>query len=177
MKFLHIAVISLFVFAACNKMESSEPVTPAKVITSTADKLNTAMINQDFETFAKYTHPKVIEVLGGAQKFKEMMTNGAKGMNDAGVRFISITNGEPGKIITKDNELQTILPQTIEMKTPTGRVKTKTALIAISSDNGKTWHFVDTFNSDLKRLQVMMPNLSNELVIPAPQPPEVVLEK
>jgi hypothetical protein len=175
MKFLHLAVMLVFVFAACNKMEeSSEPLNPAKAITATAEKLNKAVLTQDFKTFAKHTHPVIIEQSGGEQKFIEMMEKGAKEMKAAGVQLLSITNGEPGKIITKNGELQSTLPQVVEMRVPKGHVKSKTTLIAISKDQGKTWRFVDTFNSDLKILQSAMPNLSNELVIPPSQQPEFI---
>lgn len=175
MKFSYLAVILVFVFAACNKMEeSSEPLTPEQAITSSAEKLNKAILSHDYKTFAKYTHPKIIENSGGEQKFIEMMANGSKSMKDAGAELISITNGAPGKILTVKDELQTTLPQTVEMQVPKGRVRTNTTLIAISNDKGKTWHFIDTFNADLKVLQAALPNLSNELVIPPARQPEFI---
>ena len=141
MKFLNLAFVFVFVLAACNKMESSEPLTPAKAIITAAEKANKAVIDRDYATFAKYTHPKILEMLGGEQKFKDMTEKSAKQMEADGAKFIAITNGEPGKIITKDGELQSTLPQTIEIKIPQGKVKTKTTLIAVSKDNGKNWVF------------------------------------
>ncbi len=177
MKFLNLAFVFVFVFAACNKMESSEPVTPAKAVSAAAEKFNKAVLDRDYATFIRYTHPKIVEMLGGEQKFSEMTEKSAKAMDADGAKFIAITNGEPDKIITKNGELQSTLPQTIEIKIPQGKVKTKTTLIAVSKDNGKNWVFINTTNTDLKKLQAMIPTLSNELVIPPMQRPEMIPDK
>ncbi|MES2765904.1 MAG: hypothetical protein V4642_08555 [Bacteroidota bacterium] len=176
MKFLHLAFVFVLVISACNKMESSEPVTPAQAITSAAENLNRAVLNNDYDTFAKYTHPKIVEALGGEAKFKELTEQGAKRMQSDSAKFISISNGTPGKIITVNGELQTTIPQTVEVKIPTGKVKSKTTLIAVSKDDGKNWLFVNTANTDLKRLQKILPTLSNDLVIPQQQQPEFIQE-
>ena len=39
-------------------------------------------------------------------------------------------------------------------------------LIAISNDKGENWYFVDTTGKDIKALQKLLPNLSDDLKIP-----------
>jgi hypothetical protein len=175
MKFLSLFLVLCLTLTACDKMENSpEAATPEKVILATADKLNNAVLSQDFKTFADHTHPKILEDQGGREKFIQNMANGAKNMNEAGGKLLSITNGEPGKIVKMKDEWQTTLPQTVEMQVPKGRVRMQTTLIAFSNDNGKTWRFVDTFNADLNVLRQRFPNLSKELVIPPAQQPQFV---
>lgn len=47
-----------------------------------------------------------------------------------------------------------------------GQPVTESTLIAISTDNGKNWYFVDTPGKDIQTMKKALPNLSGELVIP-----------
>ena len=125
------------------------------------------LLKRDFEAFAKFTYPKLIEMIGGEKKMVDILKNGEKEMDKGGIKFLNVTIGEPSSIITKGNELQCTIPQTIEMKVPNGKLITKSTLIGISTDGGKHWYFVDTSGKSIQALQKMLPNLSSDLIIPA----------
>jgi len=92
-------------------------------------------------------------------------------MESEGIIILNVTIGEPSKIITYGNELQCILPQTIEMKVPNGRLFSKSTLIVISTDNGKNWFFIDASGRDIQTMNKIFPNLSTELTIPNEEEP------
>jgi hypothetical protein len=58
------------------------------------------------------------------------------------------------------------------MKTSFGNLALETTLIAISSDGGKNWYFIDTSVYNVNDLKKAMPDLSPDLVIPPAKPPK-----
>lgn len=142
-----------------------------KTIRAHAEKMGRFLFDKNYTGFAQYTYPKILEMMGGAANMAKAIEDGNKEMAEHGMSITKVTIGEPSAIITAGNELQCTVPQTIEMKTPEGRLVAHSTLIAISSDGGKTWHFLDTSRKPLKALQQFIPNLSNDLVIPEKEEP------
>jgi hypothetical protein len=136
-----------------------------------ANKMSTAFLASDYTTFAKYTYPKIVEMMGGANNMAEVLTKTTANMKAQGMSFSNITFGEPSAIIKSGNELQCTIPQHIELKLTQGRLVNTSTLIAISTDNGKNWTFVDTSNKDMATLRKALPNLSSAISIPPPQQP------
>lgn len=73
---------------------------------------------------------------------------------------------QPTEIIKTEKDLQCAISQQTELKTLRGKIRTFSTLIAISSDNGITWKFVDTSNMDLAMVRKVYPNLSNKIKLP-----------
>lgn len=92
-------------------------------------------------------------------------------MKANGMSFDSITFDSPAKILRVGKELQTTIVQHTDVKVPDGRAVSTSTLIAISTDNGAHWTFIDTININVSTLRKAMPNLSKDIVIPPQQPP------
>lgn len=123
-------------------------------------KMASLLIAKNYGDFVSYTYQPVVKMAGGKEKMVKLIQ---KSFDDMGKQGMSVTNcsiGKPGKIVRAKGELQCPINEIIEMTIP----------------NGKNWTFLDTHNKDLKTLQVTIPNLSNQLVIPAPKEPEVIKE-
>ena len=90
-----------------------------------------------------------------------------------GIVINSIVFNPPSEIVKNKNELQCTISQHTELKPAKGRVITYTTLIAISTDNGKSWKFIDTSNRDIKAIRTVFPNLSNKITLPPKQKPTV----
>ena len=136
-----------------------------------------ALVKKDYTTFAKYMHPKVVEMAGGSAKLLQQMDTLNAMAAKFGAEIKKITIGNPAKIIKYKKELQTTIPQITEMTSSFGSLSMETTLVAISSDEGKTWKFVDTTATSVSQLKKAMPELSPDLVIPAPKPPVIVPNK
>jgi hypothetical protein len=136
-----------------------------------------ALVKKDYTTFAKYMHPKVVEMAGGSAKLLQQMDTLNAMAAKFGAEIKKITIGNPAKIIKYKKELQTTIPQITEMTSSFGSLSMETTLVAISSDEGKTWKFVDTTVTNVSQLKKAMPELSPDLVIPAPKPPVIVPNK
>jgi len=128
--------------------------------------MGAAFISNDFTSFAKYTNPKILQLIGGRNKMIEMLTKTTKDMKALAMSFNSITFDEPSKMIKRGNEIQCTIQQHTEIKLRQGRVVATSTLIAISLDNGINWTFIDTTNKKLDLLKQIFPSLSSEILIP-----------
>lgn len=126
--------------------------------------MKNAFLNKNFETFADYIYPKSFELTGGkANTIAMMRMMYAKMGKDLSIQSLAYKN--PGKLITQNNEIQVTLDEESQMKTPKGVIKNKSILIAISSNKGKNWTFINTMNQPKENLLKMFPNLSKNLEI------------
>ena len=98
-------------------------------------------------------------------------------MKQFGAEIKKVTIGEPGKIITHKNQLQTTVPQTTELKFMASKIFLESTLVAISEDKGLHWYFVDTNIYRGDKLKSSLPDLSPQLVIPAMKQPKIVADE
>lgn len=148
--------------------DQTDPI--KKSVLSDATKMDEALIHQDYKTFASFTYPKIVTLLGGEKKMTEIIKK-----SDETSRIISIDLGNPSDIITSGKELQTTVPTkvTITMLEPSkkGKLIILSTLIGISENSGKSWYFLDTSGKTIETLRTAIPNLSEKIVVPAmPQP-------
>jgi PBP1b-binding outer membrane lipoprotein LpoB len=174
MKYLSALILLTFFLVSCNSetkpaetTQTTEATDHSKTVRVAAEEMGKFLMAKDYKSFARFTYPKVAEMMGGKDKMVEILENTMGEMEATGISFINVAIGEPSKCITAGNELQCTIPQTIEMKMPDGKMTTTSTLIAVSSDNGKTWCFIDTSGKDIKAMRALLPNLSENLVIAA----------
>ncbi len=120
---------------------------------------------EDYENFANYTYPKIIEMLGGKAHMVNATKQGMNKMKNDGFTFTDLNFKNPSGFLKKDGELQCSLTQQIIMKTPRGKIESEYTLIGISSDSGLNWTFIDTSGKDKETMLKHFPNLHNEIII------------
>lgn len=167
MKNILTLILSLSLLA-CNGQSANSY---SEIIKDQAAKMGQSLVQGDFSALAKYTYPKIVEVMGGQDAMIETMKNTLEEMKMNGGSYLSIHFGEPTAVILAYNELQCTLPQTTEMKLTGGRLISKSTLIAISADSGKNWYFIDANGKDIQTLKRALPNLSGDLVLPPAEDP------
>ena len=146
----------------------------SSVIKGQALHMAQALLKKDFTAFSKFVHPKLVEAAGGSGKLTERLDSANAMAKQFGAEIKRIHIGDPAKAIQYKNELQTTLPQTTEMATAMGSIVFETTLIALSSDGGKNWRFLDTSLFSVKEIKKWVPELSPSLVIPAQKPPKII---
>jgi hypothetical protein len=136
-----------------------------------AGKMGAVFVSGDYKTFANYTYPLILKSMGGAAKMAAVLTKSTNDMKVQGMSFSNITFDEPSKIVKSGKELQATIAQHTEIKLPQGRIISTSTLIAISTDNGISWTFIDTSNKDMATLRKVLPNLSPVITISPQQQP------
>jgi len=104
-----------------------------------------AMLDSDFETIAKYTHPNIAAVVGGKDKMVAMLEQSFGGMKEAG---ISVDESSVGKLISfkkEDGEYHCLIENylVMTMQLQKKRVSKKSTLFGFYHPEEKQWTFVE----------------------------------
>ena len=166
------SIISLLLSGILFFPSSAQVTNAAQNVKDQASKMGRAFMNADYATFAHYTYPLVLKLMGGPTKMAEMLSKTTDDFRAKGMTISSVSFGEPSKIVKSGRELQSTIIQHTEVKLSQGRIVSTSTLIAISVDNGVDWTFIDTSNKDMATLRKLLPNLSHDIIIPKQLPPE-----
>ena len=141
-----------------------------------ATELAEAFSRKDFDKVASLTYPKLVELMGGRDRMVAFLNQGMKQAEAENVKFLSNTIGEPGEVISVEQQLFAIIPTTLKMKVPEGILAGQSFLIGVSNDKGENWTFVDgSGGMNREKLKVLFPAAADKLKLPEIKPP--VLER
>ncbi|TCD10763.1 hypothetical protein EZ449_07700 [Pedobacter frigidisoli] len=151
----------LFLFIGCAK---------AQIYLDSLDKQSKAMVlafkENDFQTLLKYTHPKIISLMGGVDSALVTLKKGVEIIKERGVSYIEVSTGKYEQIIKLGQVIQCLIPQISEAKVRDEKIKAKSYLIGISYNNGKNWYFINANKEREMQLKKLIPEISKELIIP-----------
>ena len=163
-QFLTIIVISLFI-VACNGHKGKPTADLNVAIETQANRMIRLLKAKDYPGFMNTLYPRFIENFGGKDKLLQCLIDTWGQFDKQSMMIDTVTFSAPNKIIDTGNELQTTMVEWCTIHNLQGKLKIKTTIIAISSDNGETWYFVNSQTKNLKELQTKLPNLSDSLII------------
>jgi hypothetical protein len=143
------------------------------LIKAKAEETSTALVRGDYGKMADFTHPKLVEQVGGRAKMIAMIELGMKEMKAQGIEFKSATVDTPSPVVTEGALLLSVVPFTVKMSVPGGALSQKSFLIASSADGGKQWYFVDGSGVDEEKLKLMYGKVPAKLKLPEKVPPVV----
>ena len=170
MKKKFLVLFTLLTLPLLLNAQDSDPAMVKKMLEQ-ADDMGRKFVAKDYKAFLKYSHPAVIESMGGYTKMYDRTIEDLKALDKQEIKFIAITFGVPSKIITVGDERQAVIPELIQMQIPGGKLTTTASMLAISTDKGVNWYFADTGGTNLELMKNLIPSLSDDLVIPEPQDP------
>ena len=121
---------------------------------------------KDYKYYASLNHPKLVEMMGGVEKFAQTMDEQMKQI-EAEVKIDSMDFGTPFNFMKCDSQtVNCILPQTMTLHiSDTMALRSTVYLLGTSEDVGKTWYFLDGSNGALF-LDTLVPFRCKTLAIP-----------
>ena len=143
----------------------------APVIKQQANAMGYALMKNDYKTYLKYTDPRVIKTMGGADAFIDTLKHFEAQRKHYGASFFQIDVEEPAWVIDSAGELQTTVPVTTQMRVKGGLVTSTTTMIGLSKDKGKNWVFIDTAEG-IKSIRNKYKDISSRLSVPVPPAPK-----
>jgi hypothetical protein len=165
-------ILNLLIFTviACSLHAQSQ----VETLLNDAKKFNSFFIEGDMDKHIDMTIPSVVETAGG----KEIMVANAKESYEmttkSGVIYETIEPLKPSQFLFAGKDLQSILPQNVITKIGDIRISQKVYFLASSSDEGKTWTFLNLEPYDTESIKTFIPNVSKDLEIPASEVPVVL---
>src|SRR5256885_6323453 len=118
-----------------------------------AQEMSDAFARKDYQRFVDLTYPKVIEMAGGRDKMLSSMTQQIKEMEAEGVVMLSSSSGAPTQFVRDSGSIYALLPMTVKAKAKDGIFQSEGSTIAVSSDGGANWTFVDRSEEHTSELQ------------------------
>lgn len=88
-----------------------------------------------------------------------------------GYEIVGYTVNDGTNTTIVDNRTFAVVPTTMTLKTPQGKVSQDGFVLGVSEDNGKNWKFVS--GSTKEKLKILFPDVIDKLAIPAPKAPIV----
>jgi len=166
----------LFVLVVCCSVVQGEDDVQAmkKTVKGKVEEINNALIKEDYNKVADLTHPSVVKKAGGKEKMIAGMETSLKDMKSKGFSFEAVKVEEPSDPVSSDSEIFVVVPFVLQMKAPGGKLKSKSFVIGVSSDQGKSWVFVNG-DLDIEKVKLILPTLPEKLKLPARQ--QAVFEK
>jgi hypothetical protein len=140
--------------------------TETAAVKALAEKSGRAFMSGDYETLLDLTYPKLVELAGGREYLLSSMKAEMKRMSDTGIKFVAYTPSEPERIVRAGTKLLAVVPTALEMEAPEASIKHKSFLLAVSTDAGKSWTFIDGTKLDKERLKILLPEAVDKITLP-----------
>jgi hypothetical protein len=165
----------------CAVLFAPAPADEKKDLAAAKDKAKEVcklLLDRKYKEFVELTHPRVVKELGGPEKMVETLNATTKQLKELGYELEAVTPGDPTASAAAGDERYVVVPYSIKMKAPAGKMTIKSFLLAISADKGKTWTFADGAglrNDEMRKK--MLPNLPASLKLPEVERPVIEKDK
>jgi len=130
-----------------------------------------AIVHSNYKIVVDHMYPKAIQMAGGKAQLLSLLKKGMDEMKAQGITIEDALIGAPGKFYKAGTEIHCLVPEVITMKMPQGRLTAASNLLAISSDGGKNWTFLDLNRNTISAIPKMFPHFNPNLTIPEPKQP------
>jgi hypothetical protein len=137
-----------------------------EAILSEANKSATAQQQLDVDSYMDLMHPSVIEMGGGKELMKDIITSQIGTYSQMGVTIESVEFDDPSDVVKAGDELHCTLSGTLKLKLGEDEFDNPINLLAASQDKGDSWKFIDLSFYNGNSLQLYLPDFNSALVLP-----------
>jgi hypothetical protein len=142
-----------------------------KEIHKKAQECANALLKADYDTFVGLIHPKIVALAGGKEKMAEVIKGSVEEMKKSNVSITAFSVEPPTETVEAGTDRVAIVPTSISLKLPDKKIKQRSYLLAVSSDAGKTWTFVDGAGLDDQTLVQVVASVPKDFKLPAKTAP------
>jgi hypothetical protein len=171
-----INLICVMLALGCLTARADEPSKSA--VKKLVKELVDATIGGDYAKVIDHTYPAAVKELGGRKEAIELTEASAKQMKDKGCSITKYEVSDPGDFHTQGDNTFVVVPISMELKFPAGKILDNSYLLGISSDSGKSWKFLDgTSLQDEESRAKVLPKMPATLKLPKKGKPEIIKDK
>lgn len=147
-------------FSTCDNLNRNRQQKLQHTIIQQANAFGQFLVNEDIDGIIEILYPEWVSLLGRDSISHQLESNFSR-LKKKHIVLDSVIYCDPQEIITTDNVLQTTITQMIYVPCLNGSELSKSSVVTISEDKGKTWFFI--LENNFKELQKSIPVLSNQL--------------
>jgi hypothetical protein len=144
---------------------------PAANALKSAQRMTTAFVNGDYNTFCIYSHPVIVKSMGGKAKMIAFFEKNIQQLKSQGNSFKKVTVGDISKMYKSGTELQCSMTQTLVMGVRGGTLTSRSSIVGFSADQGKTWTFASPGEKTAAEMKALIPSYNQQLVLLKPEKP------
>lgn len=164
--------LSLVLFLASASLSAQ---TMQDEIKRQAEYMINGMLDGNIDKLLDHTLPAVIDMGGGRSNMKEAISAMLQQTLDQGFTIDTVYVGDAGEVYPAGDDLHALIPQYLKLGFAQGYIESETSLIAISKDKGEKWYFIDIKQLDESTKSMVLPVINENMVIPEPTEPNMVL--
>lgn len=140
--------------------------TPKSNLNKQKEIMTDAWNSGDYEVFADYIFPPMAEKLGGKKAIVAQSKMLIDQMKELNVEFSNQKMGEPSEIVDEEYGLAAFVPSSMTIKMDGENFATKGFMVAVSTNNGGQWFFINGDVLPESVIEKMFPALCDEVAIP-----------
>jgi hypothetical protein len=133
-----------------------------------------AFIDANVDYILTTTHPNILEMGGGEEFLRKDVVGDLEGFRNSGVTYTKATASDPSDSYQVGTETFYLVPIEWTAELGSSIYKSQQHILATSSDEGKSWSFINTSKFSAKNLAVYIKGFDESIEFPAPGPLEQV---
>ncbi|MCH9661497.1 MAG: hypothetical protein K0U54_11360 [Bacteroidetes bacterium] len=154
-------------FTTCNLIAQSLGELQVKALKD-AKTTAQAMVDGDFAKILDYTHPAIIEKMGGKDVFLPQVEAALKMAKEQGVSFISSTADYASDVVKEQGEYRCYVQNTNIMTLGETKIKSTSYLLGFYLEDQEQWVFIEAEKTKNKpTMEMFLPGFETSLNIPA----------
>lgn len=147
--------------------------TLADNVRAAAERESHAVQRGDIDVVVSLTYPKLVELAGGAERIKATIAAQHEQFKSKGIMIDSVVVEPPEQPVTKADRIYCVVPMTVRMKGQNVKVTQRSFLLAVSTDNGGSWTFLDGSGLSPAMIAKVLPELPPEVKLPKLDAPTI----
>jgi len=158
-------LLTLLVMACMTTAVSAQDGSMVAFVKGNVQKMMDATCAADFRTVLDMTYPKVLEPMGGKEAALKQIEAAMNSIKGQGITFKVKEVGTP-TVMKGGKDYYCVAPYSLLMTIPEKKITMTSAVVGISSDEGKTWKYINLDEKGEKGVRGMLPQLPAEMKIP-----------
>jgi hypothetical protein len=160
----HFAVVlALLVSAAV--ADAGVDAKTQQLVKKKVEDINEALVKGNYATIVDLTHESLIKKLGGREKAIAEITKAMDDIKAKGATFRVVQVDLPKDFATVGDKMFVVVPFSLEIKLMGQKITTKSYLVGVSTDKGKTWTFIGADAGEAE-IREHFPDLPASLKLP-----------
>lgn len=129
-----------------------------------AERQAKTIIEQNVDGQVRFAHPQIITMAGGDSLYKLLLVEESSSFMQDGVKYLKAEFKSPGKTVQAGEELHCTIERKLFIDFKGAKAEEATTLLAISSDDGESWSFVDLNRHDETSIKIFFPDFNDKLL-------------
>lgn len=132
-------------------------------ISASIDSLAFAYINENYDQFVSYTHPSMLQSIGGVEKTVQLLRSTNESLKEQETSVSKIAFSDIYDIKNDGKTIQALVAQKITYKERGDSREELQKMIAISEDKGKSWKYINIGKNTKAEMTKLFPVINPNL--------------